>query len=122
MIQVLIGLAEILGVMVLVAGALIGVTMLEQRKAVKAAKAAKALAEAEAPALESDDDAAAEAQPGGITPELLAAITIAVADYSRRRRLEAAPHARVDEPGSRLFASRWVTVGRSFQQQSWVRR
>lgn len=59
--------------------------------------------------------------PDDLSPELLAAITIAVITHARVRRGQAAPAMRRFEPGSQLFASRWVAVGRSYQNQPWRR-
>lgn len=56
-----------------------------------------------------------------LSPDLLAAITIAVITHARVRRGQAAPAMRRFEPGSQLFASRWVAVGRSYQNQPWRR-
>jgi len=55
----------------------------------------------------------------GPTPELLAAITMAVLTHVRVRRGQAAPEMRQVQPGSRLFASRWVAVGRAYQNKPW---
>lgn len=72
-------------------------------------------AEAGTPAGEPDAPA------GGLTEEEIAAITIAVISHARIRRAQAAPEMRAHEPGSHLFASRWVGIGRGFQQQPWSR-
>jgi len=63
----------------------------------------------------------ADAAPGGLTDDEIAAITIAVVTHARIRRAQAAPEMRAHEPGSHLFASRWVGIGRGFQQQPWSR-
>ena len=42
-----------------------------------------------------------------------AAITVAVVTHAEHRRRQAAPETRAFAPGSQLFASRWVAVGRS---------
>ena len=55
----------------------------------------------------------------GLTPELIAAITVAVVTHARVRRSQAAPAMRRVAPGSQLFASRWVAVGRGYQNQPW---
>ncbi len=55
----------------------------------------------------------------GLTPELVAAITVAVVTHARVRRSQAAPAMRRVAPGSQLFASRWVAVGRGYQNQPW---
>jgi len=61
---------------------------------------------------------------GGPPPEpaLVAAIGVAVARHAESRRLQAAPAMRSYWPGSLLFASRWVSAGRTRQSQSWRRR
>ncbi len=65
------------------------------------------------PEAEEDDE---------LTPEEVAAITIAVITHARVRRGQAAPAMRQVAPGSQLFASRWVAVGRSYQNQPWKSR
>ena len=55
----------------------------------------------------------------GLTPELVSAITVAVLTHVRVRRAQAAPEMRQVPPGSQLFASRWVSVGRSYQNNPW---
>ena len=57
-----------------------------------------------------------------LTAEEIAAITIAVITHARVRRGQAAPAMRQVAPGSQLFASRWVAVGRSYQNQPWKSR
>jgi hypothetical protein len=57
-----------------------------------------------------------------LDPALVAAITVAVIDHAEARRLQAAPAMRSYWPGSLLFASRWVSAGRTRQGQSWRRR
>lgn len=64
--------------------------------------------------------AAVEA-PAGMAPELVAAIAVAVIAHAAARRREAAPAMRHYWPGSLLFASRWVDVGRARQNMSWRR-
>jgi len=54
-------------------------------------------------------------------PALVAAITVAVLHHAEARRLQAAPVMRSYWPGSLLFASRWVSAGRTRQGQSWRR-
>jgi sodium pump decarboxylase gamma subunit len=66
-------------------------------------------------------EAAPEVASGGLTDEEIAAITIAVITHARVRRQQAAPAMRAHEPGSHLFANRWVGIGRGYQQQPWTR-
>lgn len=58
----------------------------------------------------------------GLTPEQIAAISVAVAVHADVRRKQAAPVHRVHAPGSRLWASRWVSMGRSSQMHNTQRR
>jgi len=53
---------------------------------------------------------------------LLAAIVVATLTHKAVRRREAAPVMRSYWPGSQLFASRWVAIGRSRQNRSWQRK
>jgi len=58
----------------------------------------------------------------GIEADLVAAITVAVLTHRAVRRREAAPVMRSYWPGSMLYASRWVAIGRSRQNHGWQRR
>lgn len=57
-----------------------------------------------------------------LSPEELAAITIAVRLYAATLRQDAAPTVRSYWPGSLLSTSRWVAAGRMRQNQSCQRR
>jgi sodium pump decarboxylase gamma subunit len=59
------------------------------------------------------------AVPKGMTPELFAAIGVAVLTHQAVLRKRAAPSMRSRWPGSILFASRWVAAGRHQQTQNW---
>lgn len=59
--------------------------------------------------------------PEGLSEDEIAAISVAVITHARIRRLQAAPAMRAHEPGSQLFASRWVSIGRGNQIQPWRR-
>lgn len=59
---------------------------------------------------------------GAPDPDLVAAIAVAVARHAEHRRRQAAPAMRSYWPGSLLFASRWVSAGRTRQAQSWRRK
>ncbi len=52
-----------------------------------------------------------------LSPELLAAVMVAVRMHRRVRRKQAAPAMRTHQPGT--LPSRWVGVGRASQNQSW---
>ncbi len=76
-----------------------------------------------APVMPSSDlEEEPKASQGDMTPDEIAAITIAVITHARVRRGQAAPAMRQVQPGSQLFASRWVVVGRSYQNQPWKTR
>lgn len=51
----------------------------------------------------------------GLDADAVAAITVAVLTHREVRRNEAAPAMRSHQPGSHLYASRWVAVGRGQQ-------
>jgi Na+-transporting methylmalonyl-CoA/oxaloacetate decarboxylase gamma subunit len=55
--------------------------------------------------------------PGGFDAETLAAISIAVTMHQAVVRKEAAPAMREYQPGT--LPSRWVNVGRTFQNMRW---
>lgn len=55
----------------------------------------------------------------GLTPEAIGAIAIAVATHAALVRREAAPSQRASQPGSLLFASRWLAAGRTRQTRSY---
>lgn len=57
----------------------------------------------------------------GLTRDQVAAISLAVITHARVRRAQAAPAMRSFQPGSHLYASRWVSVGRGLQNKSWRR-
>lgn len=80
----------------------------------------EALAAASRPA-PADAAAPAEAAPE-VEPELLAAIALAVGDYATLLRRQAAPAHRTTQPGSQLYASRWLAAGRTRQTRSFSPR
>jgi len=57
----------------------------------------------------------------GMDADLVAAIMVATLTHREVRRKEAAPMMRSTWPGSQLYASRWVTSGRTRQNHSWQR-
>ena len=58
----------------------------------------------------------------GLTRDQVAAVALAVTIHERVRRAQAAPAMRTHQPGSHLYASRWVASGRASQSQPWQRR
>jgi sodium pump decarboxylase gamma subunit len=54
---------------------------------------------------------------GELSPEMLAAVMVAVRMHRRVRRKQAAPAMRLHQPGT--LPSRWVGAGRVSQNQSW---
>lgn len=55
-----------------------------------------------------------------IEPELMAAITLAIAAHISTRRKQGAPSMRMNAPGSQIFASRWMAAGRTRQTGGWT--
>lgn len=58
----------------------------------------------------------------GLDDATLAAIAVAVIKHAEVHRRQAAPETRTSAPGSQLFASRWVAIGRGFQNSPFTRR
>lgn len=58
----------------------------------------------------------------GLDDDTIAAIAVAVIKHADIRRKQAAPEMRANAPGSQLWASRWVAVGRALQNAPWRRR
>lgn len=81
-----------------------------------------AVAPGPAPAEATPGSGAGAAAGEAIDADLLAAIAVATLTHKAVRRREAAPVMRSYWPGSLLFASRWVAIGRARQNQSWRRR
>ncbi len=55
-----------------------------------------------------------------IEPDVMTAITIAIAAHMSSRRRQAAPSMRMTVPGSQIFASRWLAAGRTRQTGGWT--
>lgn len=68
-----------------------------------------------AAAIEGDQPGPVRILADGLSEDQVAAITIAVVTHAENRRRLAAPETRAHAPGSQLFASRWLTVGRGRQ-------
>ncbi len=69
-------------------------------------------------------EVAAESPPPaapGMDSALVAAIVAAVLQHKALSRREAAPTVRTYWPGSQLYASRWMAVGRARQTRTWTR-
>lgn len=58
----------------------------------------------------------------GLDEDQVAAIVVAVTTHAENRRRLAAPETRSHAPGSQLFASRWLSVGRGNQTHPFTRR
>ncbi|MFZ2494091.1 MAG: OadG family protein [Thermoanaerobaculia bacterium] len=58
----------------------------------------------------------------GLEPDALAAVTIALLTHTLARRRQAAPEMRSTQPGSQIYASRWLAAGRTRQTRSWQPR
>jgi Na+-transporting methylmalonyl-CoA/oxaloacetate decarboxylase gamma subunit len=71
---------------------------------------------------DAEGGAAVDVDGTGFTADTIAAIAVAVMTHAENRRRLAAPEVRAHEPGSQLFASRWVSVGRGNQTQPFRRK
>ena len=58
----------------------------------------------------------------GMPADLVAAILVATMKHKQTLRRQAAPYMRSYWPGSQLFASRWVAIGRARQNNTWQSR
>lgn len=99
----------------------------EPKPAVEAAPSAPELTDTdhrdEGASVEEDSNAwMTIADASGLTPEQIAAVSVAVAVHADVRRKQGAPVNRVYAPGSRLWASRWVSMGRNAQMRNTQRR
>jgi len=103
------GMGLVFGLLALLWGLLVLVLRLDRPPAVPAGLPVPVPASPPAPAPALD-------------AELAAAILVATLTHRAHRRREAAPAMRSYWPGSLLYASRWVAVGRARQNQSWQRR
>ena len=133
----LLGMGIVFGVLAILWGLLTLVVRLDAREAASAATAATEATGATGPGapatVPATDASGAQTPPSAATvrlvgapddldPRLVAAITVAILRHEEARRLQAAPAMRSYWPGSLLFASRWVSAGRTRQGQSWRRR
>jgi sodium pump decarboxylase gamma subunit len=109
------GMAFVFAILAIVWGLL---TVLGRLDAAQVRRAAGGV-EAEAQASEPVTGVTLLGAPADLDPALVAAVTIAVLRHEETRRLQAAPAMRSYWPGSLLFASRWVSAGRTRQGQSW---
>jgi len=78
--------------------------------------------QAEAAQEEGPDDSPVltERSADDIEPDVMTAITIAIAAHMSSRRRQAAPSMRMTVPGSQIFASRWLAAGRTRQTGGWT--
>ncbi len=81
------------------------------------------------PAEEEEEKATPEAEGGAarldapeLDPDLLAAIAIAVGQHAALLRMQAAPEQRTTQPGSQIYASRWLAAGRTRQTRVYKTR
>lgn len=106
------GMGTVFALLLLLMGVLLGVGRLDRQPA-------------EEPAAEPEEvpaPAAPSVAPGGVDAATLAAIAVAVTTHAEHRRRQAGPETRAHAPGSQLWASRWLAVGRSRQNIPFERR
>lgn len=107
------GMGTVFALLVLLMGVLMGVGRLDRQPAEESATEPEELP---APAT------APPAAPDGVDAATLAAIAVAVTTHAELRRRQAGPETRAHAPGSQLWASRWLAVGRSRQNIPFERR
>lgn len=93
-----------------------------EKPAVAAAPTPPALEDVQDPVPAKADYPSVRIMHNGLTADQIAAITIAVVTHAAVRRNQAAPAMRAHEPGSHLYASRWVNAGRGNQNTAWRRK
>ena len=117
-----------MGVVFLLLFVLMGILMLIGRHDRQPSAPAVEPAPAPAPAPAAEAGAKAPAQPtvrmvtDGLSEDDVAAIAIAVMTHAENRRRQAGPETRAHAPGSQLFASRWLAVGRGHETQPFTRK
>lgn len=117
-----------MGVVFLLLFVLMGILMLIGRLDRQPSAPAVEPAPAPAPAASEEAGAKAPAQPtvrmvtDGLSEDDVAAIAIAVMTHADNRRRQAGPETRAHAPGSQLFASRWLAVGRGHETQPFTRK
>jgi sodium pump decarboxylase gamma subunit len=57
-----------------------------------------------------------------VDDDALAAIALAVGTHAALLRMQAAPEQRATQPGSQIYASRWLAAGRTRQTRVYNRR
>lgn len=107
-----IGMGVVFGLLIALWGLLIAIGKLDTVKKKKPAPAASPVPE---PVVRVESVE-------GLDPDTLAAVTVAVITHAETRRRAAAPEVRAARPGSQLFASRWLAVGRGHQTSPFGRR
>ena len=116
------GMGLVFAMLVLLWGLLTLVLKMEKEDAPQVASPPQTSdsAPAEAPIDQSaQEESPDEKMVNGMPGDLVAAIMIAVMKHRSSLRRQAAPITRTTWPGSQLYASRWVAVGRSRQNNSW---
>ena len=103
--MMLVGMGTVFALLLALMVVLILIGRLDPRESLPAPVAAEEAPESSAPGVRILAD--------GLTEDQIAAITVAVVMHADHRRRQAAPETRAFAPGSQLFASRWVAVGRS---------
>jgi Na+-transporting methylmalonyl-CoA/oxaloacetate decarboxylase gamma subunit len=78
--------------------------------------------EAAAPAPASARGPVRVADAPDVDDDALAAIALAVGTHAALLRMQAAPEQRATQPGSQIYASRWLAAGRTRQTRVYNRR
>jgi sodium pump decarboxylase gamma subunit len=119
--MMVVGMGVVFGLLAVLMGVLIVIGRLDARGGTAPLPEAPA-PEATPPTPAPDTAPAVRIIADGLDENQVAAIVVAVITHAEVRRRSAAPEARAYAPGSQLFASRWVAIGRGNQQAPYKAR
>lgn len=127
--MMVVGMGVVFLLLALLMGLLMAIGAIDSPKRPKAVAASDPTPEiAPVADVAEDGEAAAPSEPAvriiadGLDENQVAAITVAVMTHHDHRRRLAAPETRAFAPGSQLFASRWISIGRGAQNNPFTRR
>lgn len=112
-----VGMGVVFGLLLALMGLLLLIGRLDRQAAAAAEPPVEEAGSQPAPA-----PAGVRIRGDGLDADQVAAIAVAVMTHAEVRRRSAGPEVRATAPGSQLFASRWVAIGRGSQQAPMKRR
>lgn len=123
--MMVVGMGVVFGLLAALMGVLMLIGRLDRQPREAITEASPAPLPAPEPAATADAAAAAprvRIVADGLSEEDVSAIAVAVITHAENRRRLAGPETRAHAPGSQLFASRWLAVGRAQSNQPFTRR